>query len=215
MTRGPRWFVARHGETVFNAARRLQGEALHTPLTRAGFAQADAMGAGLARWLAAHRDEPAQIVPMASDSGRALQTLAIVCEHLALDWHAVRGDRRLREIDVGSWGGKTYAALARPGEPLVDPETGLFAQDAPGGESYADVADRLADWIADMRGDRRDRVIVMHGMSSRVLRAMLTGLAPRDGVGVPVAAPLPQGSVAMIAGGRETVVVTGTGRGAH
>ena len=26
-------FVARHGETVFNAARRLQGDAPHTPLT--------------------------------------------------------------------------------------------------------------------------------------------------------------------------------------
>ena len=42
----PRFFIARHGETVFNAASRMQGEdATHTPLTRKGFAQADAMGA--------------------------------------------------------------------------------------------------------------------------------------------------------------------------
>ena len=40
-------FIARHGETVFNAARRLQGEAAHTPLTRAGFAQAEEMGSAL------------------------------------------------------------------------------------------------------------------------------------------------------------------------
>ena len=40
-------FIARHGETVFNAAARLQGDAPHTPLTRAGFAQADALGRAL------------------------------------------------------------------------------------------------------------------------------------------------------------------------
>ena len=40
-------FIARHGETVFNIARRMQGDHPPTPLTRAGFAQADAMGAAL------------------------------------------------------------------------------------------------------------------------------------------------------------------------
>ena len=35
-----RFFIARHGETVFNAAGRIQGDVEHTPLTRAGFAQA-------------------------------------------------------------------------------------------------------------------------------------------------------------------------------
>ena len=39
--------IARHGETVFNAARRLQGDHPHTPLTRAGFAQAEEMGRAL------------------------------------------------------------------------------------------------------------------------------------------------------------------------
>ena len=43
MSRG-RFFIARHGETVFNASGRMQGEAAHTPLTRAGFVQADRMG---------------------------------------------------------------------------------------------------------------------------------------------------------------------------
>ena len=38
---GNRIFIARHGETVFNAARRFQGDHVHTPLSRAGFAQAD------------------------------------------------------------------------------------------------------------------------------------------------------------------------------
>ncbi|WP_294291859.1 phosphoglycerate mutase family protein, partial [uncultured Sphingomonas sp.] len=45
--RAGRDFVMRHGETVYNLAGRMQGDHPHTPLTRAGFAQADAMGAAL------------------------------------------------------------------------------------------------------------------------------------------------------------------------
>ena len=48
-----RLFIARHGETVFNAAARMQGDVAHTPLTRAGFAQADEMGAALRRSISA------------------------------------------------------------------------------------------------------------------------------------------------------------------
>ena len=43
-TNGKRLFIARHGETIFNLAGRIQGDHVHTPLTRTGFAQADEMG---------------------------------------------------------------------------------------------------------------------------------------------------------------------------
>ena len=42
-------YLARHAETVFNRHRRMQGNEAHTPLTRDGIAQAEAMGAALAR----------------------------------------------------------------------------------------------------------------------------------------------------------------------
>ena len=51
--RNGRDFIARHGETVFNAAKRLQGDAPHTPLTHAGFAQAHEMGRALREELGA------------------------------------------------------------------------------------------------------------------------------------------------------------------
>src|SRR3546814_18901829 len=70
--RSGRDFIARHGETVFNAARRLQGRQPHTPLTRAGFAQADEMGRALRALLGAR---PA-LTMRASHTGRATQTLA-------------------------------------------------------------------------------------------------------------------------------------------
>src|SRR3546814_14807403 len=70
--RSGRDFIARHGETVFNAARRLQGRQPHTPLTRAGFAQADEMGPALRALLGAR---PAPTM-WPSPPGRALQPLA-------------------------------------------------------------------------------------------------------------------------------------------
>lgn len=200
-------FIARHGETVFNAARRLQGDHSHTPLTRAGFAQADAIGASLRRLLG---PRPA-LTLWASPTGRALQTLAVIAEHLELDWHAARTDPRLAEIEMGDWGGRYYAEIEAAHGSFVDRNHGLFSRPAPGGEWYDAIADRVSGWLADTACDSGDRLVVMHGMSSRVLRGVMTGQDVLPGYDAPVAAGLPQGSLALIEGGVESVVHHGTG----
>lgn len=200
-----RFFIARHGETVFNAASRMQGEVLHTPLTRAGFAQADEMGALLRSLLG---PKP-KLDLWASPTGRALQTLAVIAEHLELDWHEARTDARLREIDIGAWGGRAYADVVAEAGPVIDPETGLFSRRPPGGEYYDEIAARLTSWLEDTEKEARDRLIVMHGMSSRVLRGLLTGAADRPGYVTPVADGLRQGSIAEISGGTERVLEQG------
>ena len=197
-------FIARHGETVFNAARRLQGDAPHTPLTRAGFAQADEMGRALRAALGA---KPA-LTMWASPTGRALQTLAIVAEHLELDWHDARTDARLTEIGMGSWGGRYYADVVAEVGPVID-ERGLL-RPAPDGERYEAIAERVSGWLADTADDDGDRLVLMHGISSRVLRAVMTG-APVDPCGAPVLAAHPQGTVTVIERGVERVVHLGTG----
>lgn len=199
-------FIARHGETVFNAARRLQGTAPHTPLTRAGFAQADEMGAALA----VHLGQRPTIMLWASSAGRALQTLAIVAEHLALDWHQARADDRLVEIGMGSWGGRSYADVIAEVGSVIDPASGLLIP-APDGETYPQIAARLGDWLAQTNDDPGDRLVIMHGVSSCVLRGIMTGRAPWPSLGVPAAQGLPQGSMVMIAGGVETVIHRGGG----
>ncbi|WP_288456400.1 histidine phosphatase family protein [uncultured Sphingomonas sp.] len=203
-TRHGRDFIARHGETVFNAARRLQGEAPHTPLTRAGFAQAEEMGRALR---AALGERPA-LTLWASPTGRALQTLAIVAEHLGLDWHDVRTDERLTEIGMGSWGGRYYADVVADVGPVILP--GGLLKCAPDGERYEQIAARVAGWLADTDADTGDRLVIMHGISSRVLRGVMTG-APVDPCGAPVLPGHPQGTVTMIEQGREQVVHLGTG----
>ena len=202
-------FVARHGETVYNVAGRMQGDHPHTPLTRAGFAQADAMGAALRELLGA---KP-RLTLWASPAGRALQTLAIIVEHLELDWHGARTDPRLVEIGMGSWSGLYYRDVAAVHGDFIDPTHGLYSRPPEGGEWYDAIAARVGGWLDDTSDDPGDRLVIMHGMSSRVLRGVMTGADVLPGFGAPVAPNLPQGSIALIERGVETVVHRGTGAG--
>ena len=198
-------FIARHGETVFNAARRLQGDHPHTPLTRAGFAQAEEMGRALRTLLGV---KPA-LTLWASPTGRALQTLAVIAEHLELDWHATRTDPRLVEIGMGSWGGRYYADVIGEFGPVVTSE-GLL-RPAADGEDYRQIATRVSGWLADTHDDAGDRLVIMHGISSRVLRGVMTGATEHPEWHAPIAPGLPQGSLVLIEQGHESIPHLGTG----
>ncbi len=207
MTLKGRIFIARHGETVFNFAKRMQGDKRDTPLTRTGFAQADAMGSDLANWIGP--DHPLKM--WSSPSGRALQTLAIIAEHIGHDWHMALHDPRLYEINVGDWAGRTYADVIAESGPILDEATSLFSVRAPNGEWYDEIAARLTSWIDDTRNFEGDRLVIMHGMSSRVLRGLLCGLPVEPRWGAPIAPSLPQGTMVVIENGEEQSVRTGGG----
>jgi len=199
-------FIARHGETVFNAAARLQGDHPHTPLTRVGFRQADEMGEALRHALG---DKPA-LTLWASPTGRALQTLAVIAEHVGLDWHQARTDPRLTEIGMGSWGGRYYRDVIAEVGDVIDRPSGLLIS-APDGELYPQIAERVSAWLAETDDDPGDRLVIMHGISSRVMRGVMTGQPPVDHFGAPAAGHLPQGSLVMIENGVETIVHLGGG----
>jgi broad specificity phosphatase PhoE len=198
-------FIARHGETVFNAARRLQGDRPHTPLTRAGFAQADEIG----RALRASLGRKPALTLWASPTGRALQTLAVIAEHLELDWHMTHTDPRLVEIGMGSWGGRYYADVVGEVGPVITPE-GLL-RPALDGEDYPAIATRISGWLADTAADPGDRLVISHGISSRVLRGVMTGMAAHPEWHAPIAAGLPQGSLVLVEAGYESVAHLGSG----
>jgi probable phosphoglycerate mutase len=197
--------LARHAETVFNAAARMQGNRAHTPLTRAGIAQAEAMGAALREALGEAPDLELHVSP----AGRTQQTAAIIGEHLGLDFFRWQKDDRLLEIDVGNWEGRWYHDIvAELGRPIVDPERGLFNEPPPGGEWYPQIAARLTDWIASLPRNR-PVLAISHGITAGVLRGLLVGGEPWHGV--PVAPRAPQGTVFRIVDGVESVIVTGSG----
>ncbi len=198
-------YLARHAETVFNRARRMQGNDAHTPLTLEGFQQADAMGRALAR----HFAEVGEPVPQiwASPAGRTQQTAAIVADHLGVDFFAIRTDARLREIEVGRWTGRDYADIMAEEGDILDHEHRLFRMPIPGGEHYADIAARLRSWLAD--AGAAPALVISHGMTARVLRGLLVG--GRLYEGVEIAADLPQGTVVKIASRMEQSLHLGSG----
>ena len=202
----PLLYIARHAETVFNAGARMQGIRAHTPLTRAGCAQAEAMGAALAAVLG-HRPD---LDIWASPSGRTLQTAAIVAEHLGHDYFGIRHDARLVEIGVGDWEGRRYADIVAEQGPIVDTERGLFSVRAPGGEWYPEIAARLTGWL-DTLDPVRPAIVITHGMTARVLRGLLVGGTPFEPGCVALADSAPQGTVFRVEDGRETPIHMGTG----
>jgi glucosyl-3-phosphoglycerate phosphatase len=207
-TNGKRLFIARHGETVFNAVGRMQGMYAHTPLTREGCEQGTDMGVALKR----HVDDATPMALISSPAGRTLQTLALIVEELGRDWHGHDTDIRLREIDVGDWDGCYYKDIAPDITTIMDPVHRLFIKKAPGGEDYGDVAERVREWLGEQVFES-EMLIITHGMTARVLRGILLGLGPLEGFGAPIAGGLAQGSMVAICDGVETLVIDGAGKG--
>jgi broad specificity phosphatase PhoE len=200
-----RMIIARHAETVYNAGARMQGHMAHTPLTRAGIVQAEAMGAALAAKLGPNPN----LDIWASPSGRTLQTVAVIAEHLQVDFFDVRTDPRLLEIDVGAWEGRRYADIVAESGPIVCPDRRIFNVQAPGGEWYPAIAARLETWLAEL-DPARDVLLVSHGVTLRVLRGLLAGGAMYEGVAL--ADDGPQGTVFEIVDGVQTHLHVGAGR---
>ncbi len=196
--------IARHAETVYNAAARMQGHMAHTPLTRRGIGQAESMGAALAEALGPRPNRDLWVSP----SGRTLQTAAIVGEHLGHDFFDWRKDERLLEIDVGDWEGRLYADIVAEQGPIIDAERRLFSVQAPGGEWFPAIAARLQSWLAGLDATR-PVLAISHGITARVLRGLLVGGA--DWHGVKVAVDAPQGTVFRVCNGVEELLLTGSG----
>jgi probable phosphoglycerate mutase len=137
-----------------------------------------------------------------SDTGRALQTASLIAEELGIDWFAANRTPDLFEIDMGSWCGRGYDDVEADHGPITLADHLL--RPAPDGEDYPAIAARLQRWI-DAVGHSGPHIVVMHGISSRVLRGLLAGLPPHPDHGAPIAPSLVQGSIALIEDGREEV----------
>src|SRR5688572_2354328 len=93
-------YLARHGETADNAAQIFQGQG-GRGLNDRGRAQARRLAGRLAG-LGLH-------AIVSSDLERAVETATIVGSSCGLDLEHEQG---LREVNVGTWTGKSYAEVA-------------------------------------------------------------------------------------------------------
>ena len=183
-------YLVRHGQTAFNAERRLQGH-VDSPLTALGVRQAQAVADLLADLVG---DEPGFRI-VSSPLGRARSTADIIAQRLGLA--EVEEDRRLIELSWGAWDGRLRSELEAE-YPQAFGRTG-WAFDGPTGESYEAVQGRLADWLESLPPEPERRIIaVSHGVSGRVLRGVYGNL-PRDAA---VAQDVPQDAVYRLVDGQ-------------
>jgi probable phosphoglycerate mutase len=189
----PLLYYIRHGETDWNREGRLQGQR-EIPINANGRAQARRCGEVLRDLLA--REPQAAPDFVSSPLGRARETMELVRTALGLDLHSYRLDERLTEISFGSWEGFTIPELRgiSPG-PVAARERDKWDFAPPGGESYAQMSQRVRGWYDTLA---RDIVAVAHG-------GVLRGLIVQLGICSPEEAPfldVEQGVVYVIRDGQ-------------
>ncbi|MEX0759183.1 MAG: histidine phosphatase family protein [Tistlia sp.] len=194
-------YLLRHGETVWNRDRRIQGQ-LDAPLTRLGTEQAWAMGETLRELL---QDRPPAALQV-STLGRCRQSAALVCEAAGLDFAAADFRPELMELHYGAWQGQRKPDLRRAQPELWarrESERWTFAPE--GGESYAQASRRIADWLERLKRQEGTVVAVLHGGTSILARGLYAGLAP---AGL-LAQDFPQNAFYRLAAGTVTRFDTG------
>lgn len=163
-------YWVRHGESGWNAAGLIQGQAPTAPgLTAAGRAQAAALAEAMTA-------VPASLV-ISSDLARALETAEAVAGALRVPLEV---DPRLRERCLGeaegspasSWRGR----LGFVGERVTDPDAR-----APLGESIRELYERVSAVIETVshRGDG-PVVLVTHGGVIKTALALFAGETPEE-----------------------------------
>jgi probable phosphoglycerate mutase len=159
----PTLYFLRHGQTEWNAARRLQGQR-DSPLTETGVAHAKSQRRILAQIGAAAM--PVYCSPL----GRARQTAEIAVPETALIL-----DDRLSEIHAGDWQGLTHDQIkARWPDRYAEHSHGLeLFCNAPNGEGFAKLETRIQSFLS---GLNQPSVIFAHGLSGQVLRGTVCGL---------------------------------------
>lgn len=158
-----RLILMRHGETTWNAEARLQGHE-NSALSERGIAQAKSFRSFIKVL------RPARVV--ASDLGRTRHTAALIGHGNC------PSDPRLRELDMGSWTGRTKPELIAANAELYHAwRAGEYTPD--GSEPWdvfrARVADGLRHWLAAGTGDL---LAVVHGGVTRAALDAFVGLPP-------------------------------------
>lgn len=158
-----RLYMVRHGQTEWNAEKRLQGQA-DAPLSALGRKQAESLN----RAFANHR---APDVVVASDLPRARETAAII------GYPDATLDQRFREINVGSWTARLISDIRKESDDDYRGwRAGSFTPE--GGESWSDFKTRIVAGINEVVDRTSDGValVVAHGGVIRATCEALLGL---------------------------------------
>jgi probable phosphoglycerate mutase len=177
----PLVYIARHGQTEWNAENRLQGQA-DTDLNDFGREQARLNGQRLAELVG--KAEGFDFV--ASPMRRTRETMELMREAMGLDPTAYRTDPRLVEISFGDWQGFTFAELEERAPGSTDGRRDAkwdFQPPGKGAESYEMLLERIKPWFAELR---QPTVCVTHGGVIRCFFRLVTGISKQQAAGLDV-----------------------------
>jgi len=175
-------YIARHGQTAWNATARVQGQA-EADLNETGRRQAAVNGRTLSRLV----PDPSGFRFIASPMRRTRETMEIIRETMGLPRDGYELEPRIVEVHFGDWQGFTFAELeaANPGSTATrDLDKWNFVPPGQGAESYAILAQRIRPWISELQGPV---IVVTHGGVIRSLFHTLNGLSDRDAAMMDVA----------------------------
>jgi broad specificity phosphatase PhoE len=179
----PKLYYVRHGLTDWNVEGRLQG-GRDVPLNERGRRQA-AVCAGILGDLLKREERAASDYDyVSSPLVRASETMEIMRLALDLPRDGYGIEPRLAEIAFGTWEGLTYnEILGRDANVVATREHNKWDFRSPEGETYAEVAVRVAAWHATLT---RDTVVCAHGGTARALVAVLGVAPPEKAVHYPI-----------------------------
>lgn len=169
----PTAYFVRHGQTQWNAEKRLQGQA-DTDLDALGLTQARRNGRRLRELVS----RPADFDFVASPMRRTRKTMELARTEMGLAPQGYRTDARLMELNFGDWQGFTYAQVEarEPGATVArNADKWRFVPPGKGAESYRMLFERVRPFL-DALPERM--VCVTHGGVLRVLFHHLAGVAP-------------------------------------
>ena len=168
-------YLLRHGETVWNRAKRLQGHK-DTPLTLKGVQQARAMGDKLRQVL----EDIHPRVFYSSPIGRSHQTAAIVADSIKFDTELIVLKKELKEITFGKWDGLNMEEIHADYETIWrQRKEGKWSFAPPDGESYKMASERANDFIRGL-SEEYPIIIVAHGSLNKVIRGCWRKLNPKE-----------------------------------
>jgi len=153
--------LVRHGETDWNLSRRIQGGNSDTQLNQRGRQQAESLALRL-------KPEKIQAI-YSSPLQRARDTALAIAHYHQLP---VEVEPSLKEIEVGALEGMSIAGVGKLIELLVRHKEGDELPRLPGGESVAEVQQRVWGTIQRLVDKHREGVLVVVSHYFSVLTAI-------------------------------------------
>jgi broad specificity phosphatase PhoE len=155
-------YIARHGETLSNAEKRLTGGGTNSPLTEKGIEQAKQLGNSLQNIVFD--------AVYSSPLKRAVDTVNIAFGGK----YRILVDDRLSEIGLGVMEGNKFddVSLDFPESGMLFFTSPLLYKTPPKGEHLNDMIERIDSFLSDIAKTGHDKIFVLtHGYALRVLYA--------------------------------------------